>query len=107
MLMNISSPPRVRWRSSTTPQGLPRHRLPIMPSQNVSVHVPLTTLAYSRRSHINHVAYQAFAAFVGLDWADAKCEGCLQAAGSTKREGYRLGGVPTMLFSENSSGSLP
>jgi hypothetical protein len=27
-----------------------------------------------------------FAAFVGLDWADAKHDVCLQAAGSQKRE---------------------
>ena len=38
--MNISSHPRVRWRSLTNTQGLPCHRLPIMPSQNVSMHVP-------------------------------------------------------------------
>jgi len=30
--------------------------------------------------------YAEFAAFVGLDWADAKHDVCLQAAGSTKRE---------------------
>jgi Transposase len=35
---------------------------------------------------MNPGAYEAFAAFVGLDWADATHEGCLQAAGSTKRE---------------------
>src|SRR5438477_610165 len=40
MLTNISSPPRVRWRSSTHTQGLPRYRLSIMPAQNVSSHVP-------------------------------------------------------------------
>ena len=31
-------------------------------------------------------AHEAFAAFVGLDWADAKHDGCLQAAGAAKRE---------------------
>ena len=49
MLANIPSTPRVHLRSSTTPQGLPRHRLPIMPSQNASMHVPSTTLAHPRR----------------------------------------------------------
>jgi transposase len=43
---------------------------------------------------MNQVAYQAFAAFVGLDWADAKHDGCLQAAGSTKRECFRLAHTP-------------
>jgi transposase len=43
---------------------------------------------------MNQVAYQAFAAFVGLDWADAKHDGCLQAAGSTKRECFRLEHTP-------------
>ena len=31
-------------------------------------------------------AHHPFAAFVGLDWADAKHDGCLQAAGSAQRE---------------------
>jgi hypothetical protein len=31
-------------------------------------------------------ALEAFAAFVGLDWADAKHDICLQAAGTTRRE---------------------
>jgi hypothetical protein len=93
-LTTRSSPPRVRWRASTTPQGLPRHRLPIRPSQHVSVPVPATTLASSRRSHLNHVAYPAFAAFGGLDWAAAEHEGCLHAAGATTREGFRLEPTP-------------
>ena len=32
------------------------------------------------------VSHEAFAAFVGIDWADAKHDGCLQVAGSAKRE---------------------
>jgi len=35
-------------------------------------------------------ASEAFAAFVGLDWADAKHDVCLQAAGTTQREFLRL-----------------
>jgi hypothetical protein len=35
-------------------------------------------------------SHNTFAAFVGLDWADAKHDGCLQAAGSTKREYFQL-----------------
>jgi transposase len=35
-------------------------------------------------------APEAFAAFVGLDWADAKHDICLQVAGSTHREFLRL-----------------
>jgi hypothetical protein len=31
---------------------------------------------------MNQIVHEAFAAFVGLDWADAKHEGCLQAAGA-------------------------
>src|ERR1043166_5730416 len=30
MLSHISSPPQVRWRSATHPQGLPRYRLPLL-----------------------------------------------------------------------------
>jgi transposase len=35
-----------------------------------------------------------FAAFVGIDWADAKHAVCLQAAGSTKRECFQLEHTP-------------
>src|SRR3989441_891959 len=35
-----------------------------------------------------------FAAFVGIDWADAKHDGCLQAAGSAKRECFQLEHTP-------------
>src|SRR5262244_3985938 len=36
----------------------------------------------------------AFAAFVGIDWADAKHDICLQAAGGDKRECSRLEHIP-------------
>ena len=35
-------------------------------------------------------ASEAFAAFVGLDWADTKHDVCLQAAGTEQREFLRL-----------------
>jgi transposase len=35
---------------------------------------------------MTHRSPEAFAAFVGIDWADAQHDVCLQAAGSTKRE---------------------
>src|SRR5499425_208510 len=35
-----------------------------------------------------------FAAFVGIDWADAKHDVCLQAAGSTQRECFQLEHTP-------------
>jgi hypothetical protein len=38
--------------------------------------------------------HDTFAAFVGIDWADATHEGCLQAAGSAKREGFQLEHTP-------------
>ncbi len=40
MLSNLPSTPRVCLCSLTHTQGLPRHRLPLMPSQNASLHVP-------------------------------------------------------------------
>src|ERR1043166_1113982 len=43
---------------------------------------------------MTHVAHEAFAAFVGIDWADAKHDVCLQAAGSTKRECFQLEHTP-------------
>src|SRR5262245_28616781 len=39
-------------------------------------------------------ATDAFAAFVGMDWADAKHDGCLQMAGSTKRACFQLEHTP-------------
>jgi hypothetical protein len=35
---------------------------------------------------MQHVSPEDFAAFVGLDWADATHDICLQAAGTEKRE---------------------
>jgi hypothetical protein len=46
MLTHTASPPRGHWRSLTNTQGLPRHRLPLMPAQHVSRQVP------SRHFHI-------------------------------------------------------
>ena len=40
---------------------------------------------------------EAFAAFVGLDWADAKHDICLQVAGSTHREFLRLAHRPEVI----------
>src|SRR6266446_5749009 len=39
-------------------------------------------------------APDTFAAFVGIDWADAKHDVCLQAAGSAKRECCQLDHTP-------------
>ena len=43
---------------------------------------------------MTHVLHGEFAAFVGIDWADAKHDVCLQAAGSAKREGLTLEYTP-------------
>jgi hypothetical protein len=42
-------------------------------------------------------APEAFAAFVGLDWADAKHDSCLQVADSTRRECLRLAHRPAVI----------
>ena len=39
-------------------------------------------------------SHDTFAAFVGIDWADAKHDGCLQTAGSAKRECFQLEHTP-------------
>jgi transposase len=39
-------------------------------------------------------SHDTFAAFVGIDWADAKHDGCLQAADSAKRECFQLEHTP-------------
>jgi transposase len=43
---------------------------------------------------MTHVSHDAFAAFVGIDWADAKHDVCLQTAGSAKREYFQLEHTP-------------
>src|ERR671936_2674815 len=43
---------------------------------------------------MTHISHNAFAAFVGIDWADAKHDGCLQAAGAAKRECFQLEHTP-------------
>jgi hypothetical protein len=42
-------------------------------------------------------AHDTWAAFVGIDWADATHDGCLQAAGSAKREGFPLEHTPAAI----------
>jgi hypothetical protein len=39
-------------------------------------------------------SHDTFAAFIGIDWADAKHDGCLQAAGTAKRECLQLEHTP-------------
>src|ERR671937_92810 len=43
---------------------------------------------------MTQTSHDTFAAFVGIDWADAKHDGCLQAAGSAKRECLQLEHTP-------------
>src|SRR5215471_7656123 len=45
-----------------------------------------TTVPHVERSHMKPQASEAFAAFVGLDWADAKHDICLQVTGTERRE---------------------
>src|ERR671931_2773552 len=45
-----------------------------------------TTVSHAERSHMKQQTSEAFAAFIGLDWADAKHDVCLQAAGAAQRE---------------------
>src|SRR5919197_5740856 len=43
---------------------------------------------------MTHISHNAFAAFVGIDWADAQHDVCLQTADSTKREYFQLEHTP-------------
>ena len=75
--------------------GLPLHRLPLMPSQNTSSHVPgHNCITRWESTHAKQETHEAFVAFVGLDWADAKHDVCLHAAGSAKREHFILEHTP-------------
>src|SRR5215470_5241980 len=39
-------------------------------------------------------SHDTFAAFIGIDWADARHDGCLQTAGTAKRECFQLEHTP-------------
>src|SRR4029453_9590127 len=43
---------------------------------------------------MTQTSHDTFAAFIGIDWADAKHDGCLQAAGTAKRECLQLEHTP-------------
>jgi transposase len=43
---------------------------------------------------MTHVSHEACAAFVGIDWADANHDGCLQVAGSAQRAYFQLEHTP-------------
>src|SRR6266581_3954006 len=43
---------------------------------------------------MTQTSHDTFAAFIGIDWADAKHDGCLQAAGTAKRECFQLEHTP-------------
>ena len=43
---------------------------------------------------MTQTSHDTFAAFVGIDWADATHDGCLQAAGSAKRACFQLEHTP-------------
>src|SRR3989442_3733357 len=53
-----------------------------------------TTVPHAGRSLMQQEPHAEFAAFVGLDWADATHDGCLQATGSTTREHFVLEHTP-------------
>src|SRR5215813_4179458 len=43
---------------------------------------------------MTQTSHDTFAAFVGIDWADAKHDSCLQAAGTAKRECFQRAHTP-------------
>src|SRR4029450_6745867 len=53
-----------------------------------------TTVPHAGRSLMKEETHEAFAAFVGLDWADATHDVCLQAAGTAQREHCSLAHTP-------------
>src|SRR4029453_10239044 len=53
-----------------------------------------TTVSHAGRSLMKEETHEAFAAFVGLDWADATHDVCLQAAGTAQREHCSLAHTP-------------
>jgi len=77
--------PQVRLRSSTNTQSLPHYRLSIMPSQT-QAGSPLAHCTLRREITHEATPRSIWQPFIGLDWADAKHDIYLQAAGSERRE---------------------
>jgi hypothetical protein len=73
-------------RCSTNPQGLAPHRLPITLSPNARMPVPDRCYHDRVAGHMTGLATHEFAAFIGLDWADAQQAICLQVADCDQRE---------------------
>jgi hypothetical protein len=57
----------------------------------------LATATYTGRCRMTPTSHTPFAAFVGLDWADAKHAGCLQATGAATRECCQLEHPPAAI----------
>src|SRR5262249_20205903 len=67
----------VRLRSPTNAQGLPCHRLSLWPSERkLGISLPLRSV--SLEVSMTRLPTQEFAAFVGIDWADATHAICWQ-----------------------------
>src|SRR4029453_522462 len=83
-LTNISSPLGVCWRSLTNSQGLPRHRLPLMLSQNVSMPV-LSRHAYAPEEMTPDT--DVTQPLCGLCWARlGRCQPCYLSPGGWHRQ---------------------
>src|SRR5262249_14827973 len=54
----------------------------------------VATLTHAGRRRLTPTSHDTFAAFVGIDWADAQHDGCLQSAGAAQREGFQLAHTP-------------
>src|SRR5260370_317167 len=90
MFTELVSSPWVRLRSSTNTQGSPSNRLTILPSQNASSHIPDCQSITAGGVRVKPLSDGPFTAHVGIDWADAKHDVCLQAADSEQREFDRI-----------------
>lgn len=89
MITALVSNLQVRLSATTNTQGLPSHRLSILPSQRPSTHIPCLQSSSPEVIMKSQLALQSdgeFAAFIGIDWADTKHDICLQAADGVHRE---------------------
>ena len=55
---------------------------------------------------MTQTSHSTFAAFVGIDWADAKHDICLQATGTAKRECFQLEHTPEAIDAWVTSSTL-
>ncbi len=92
----LASDPQARLNSTTNTQGLPRERL-LYCLRRVQACISLLSKLAQWRLTMNQLADAGYTAYVGIDWAAAKHDICVQAADGGAREFACISSQPITL----------